>query len=119
MLCRCSASEGGRRKLLGFLLEEGLQSLSYEHQPNAHYWKACPYCSRTSYISIQFEDVRVEKQDDDEDAAVVPDANQVDTEEDEEKEERSYGDIHQECYEECYEHLYREFHEPVDEMDYF
>ncbi|XP_034252166.1 uncharacterized protein LOC117651847 [Thrips palmi] len=52
-------TRSGSCKLLGYLLPEGLNSLSFTHVPNAR-TAACVYCHRTDSVSIPFTDVKVQ-----------------------------------------------------------
>lgn len=47
-------------KLLGYLLQEGLDSLAYEHVPNGRNYKACVFCSRSDQVSVPFTNVKLQ-----------------------------------------------------------
>lgn len=57
---KCKLDEQGKgAKLLGFLLKDGLKSLSYRHTPNKRSIRFCVYCKRYNYVSIEFEKVEL------------------------------------------------------------
>ena len=116
---RCGYTKATNLKLLGFLLKQGLDSLNYEHQPNAHSWKACPYCSRGSYISIDFKSVTLEEEAAGEARAQDDSSSEEDggsSDEGGKTEKQSYGSIHREAYLESYRYIVKDFRDSSDDM---